>query len=55
MFSCICMAITAPMKSEIIITRGIESNPSFEISARNLRPVTFHLSGIANTRHMNMQ
>ena len=33
MFSCICMAMTAPMNTEIIITNGIESMPNFMISA----------------------
>jgi hypothetical protein len=54
-FNCIWIAITAPIKIEIIITKGIESTPSFEISAIVRLPNTRHLSGNANTRCMKRQ
>jgi hypothetical protein len=54
-FNCICIAITAPIKIEIIITRGIESTPSFEISAIVRLPNTRHLSGNENTRCIKRQ
>lgn len=55
MLSCIWMAITAPINSDMIITRGMESTPNFEISAMVRLKNTFHLSGMENTRLMNRQ
>ncbi len=55
MFSCICIAITAPMNSDMIMTSGMESRPSFATSETNRLPLTFHLSGKENTRAINMQ
>ena len=54
-FSCIWMVITAPINSEMTSTNGIESTPSFEISATVRLPNTPHFSGFENTRFMNRQ
>ena len=55
MLSCIWMVQTAPMKMEMTMTRGMESMPSFVISAivrlKNVR----QRSGTFQTRVMNMQ
>ena len=49
------MVITAPMKREITITKGMESTPSFDISKKVREKNVFHLSGMENTLFMNMQ
>lgn len=43
------------MNNDIIITKGIESTPNFDISATVRFKYTRHLSGMANTRFINMQ
>ena len=55
MLSCICMVQTAPMNTDMTSTSGMESMPSFVISATVLLKKIFHLSGIVNTLHMNWQ
>ncbi len=55
MFSCICIAITAPIKREMTTTSGMESTPSLYISFTIRRADTLHLSGIDITRVMNIQ
>ena len=52
-FFCICMAITAPMKTEIVMTMGIESIPNLYISEIYLLKNSLHRSGIVNTRLIN--
>ena len=49
------MVITAPINIEIIITNGIESTPSFDISVIVRLKNTRHLSGIAITRFIKRQ
>lgn len=49
------MVHTAPMKSDIIMTSGIESMPSLLISNTVRLPNTFHRSGTEKTLFMNMQ
>ena len=44
-FNCIWMAQTAPIKMDMIITNGMESMPSFEISSIVRLKNTLHLSG----------
>lgn len=49
------MAHTAPMKIDMIITRGMESTPNLDISITVRLKNTIHLSGMLNTRAMNRQ
>ena len=55
MLICICMAMTAPINSDMIITKGIESTPSLDISNTVRLPKVRHRSGMANTLLMNRQ
>ena len=55
MFSCICMAITAPMNNDMIMVMGMDPTPSLLTSKIVQRPNSFHLSGKWNTRQINIQ
>ena len=52
MFNFICIVITEPIKSEMTITRGMESTPSLFISNTVRFQNTFQRDGMLNTRHM---
>ena len=49
------MVITAPMKRDMIITRGMESTPSLLISKTKRLKNSLHLSGERNTWAMKIQ
>ena len=55
MLMVIWMQITAPMNNDMMITSGMESTPSLDISLTRLLKNSFHLSGIRNTCVRNMQ